>query len=69
MATGDVTSATEVPAAEAAGVSTETTAVASAETTVATSAAVTSAMLGPDGDCQEKRERHDGHQAAHMGLV
>jgi predicted phage tail protein len=49
----------------------ETSAMAAAKTCVAaeasamSAAGVTSAMLRPQGHGQEKRERRNGHQAAH----
>jgi hypothetical protein len=42
----------------------ETSAV-SAEAAAMSAAGVTSAMLRPQGHGQEKRERRNGHQAAH----
>ena len=47
----------------------EASAVAATETCMSAEAAVTSAVLSPQGYCQEKRERRDGDQAAHKQSI
>ena len=74
-AAGEVTSAETTMTREAgvtaaeAGVTGKTPAVATTESTMTTTTAVTASTLRPQGHCEKKGERHDGHQAAHTALL
>ncbi len=65
---GDV-AAPYVASAKAAAVSTAEAGVTAAEAASVTATGVTSAVLRPEGNGEEKRERRDGCEATHTPLL